>query len=189
MERLCRTAVCYAMSDSDALPPDGLEERHIQPRRWRYRHASPASLIVIALFLLVACLGFLGGRPHPVHIADDGRVRLTVATADTLRSGMFFETRVLIEPRRPIGDVVLAISPQLWRDMTINSAIPAAEKEEFSDGMIRMSFGPGEPGKPIAIKFDGQVNPPLVGSTAGEMVVFDGDRRLAAVPIAMRVLP
>lgn len=177
------------MSHSDAPPPDGLEERHIQPRRWRFRHASPVSLIVIATFLLVACLGYFGGRPHPVRIAEDGRVRLTVATADILRNGLFFETRILIEPRKPIGDVVLAISPQLWRDITINSAIPAAEKEEFSDGMIRMSFGPGEPGNPIAIKFDGQVNPPLVGSTAGEMAVFDGDERLATVPIAMRVLP
>ena len=49
--------------------------------------------------------------------------------------------------------------------------------------------GSGEPGKPIAIKFDGQVNPPLVGANAGDIAVFDGDRKLAAIPVKMRVLP
>lgn len=153
------------------------------------RHANPASLILLALLLAVACLGLLGGYPHPIRASDNDRVRLTVTTPATLRNGMFFETRILIEPHRPIGEVVLAVSPDLWRDITINSAIPAAEKEEFTDGMIRMSFGPGEPGNPIAIKFDGQVNPPLVGANRGEVVVYDGDRRLAAVPVEMRVLP
>jgi hypothetical protein len=177
------------MSDSDSLPPDGIEHRHIR-RPWRlFRHANPASLILLGVLLAVACLGVLGGHPHPVRTIDDGRVSLTVTTPTRLRNGMFFETRILIEPRQPIGDVVLAVSPDLWRDITINSAIPAAEKEEFADGMIRMSFGPGEPGKPIAVKFDGQVNPPLVGANRGEVAVFDGERRLAAIPIETRVLP
>ncbi len=131
----------------------------------------------------------LGGQPHPVKSAANAAVRLTLAAPETLRSGMFFETRVRIEPRRPIGEVVLAISPVLWRDITINSAIPAPEKEAFADGMIRMSYGKGEPGKPIEIKFDGQVNPPLIGANAGEVAVYDGDQRLIAIRADKRVLP
>lgn len=154
-----------------------------------FPHANPASLLLLGLILAIACSGLLGGYPHPVRTGENEQVKLTVATPATLRNGLVFETRILIEPRQPIGDVVLTVSPDLWRDVTINSAIPAAEKEEFVDGMIRMSFGAGQPGKPIAIKFDSQINPPLVGGNAGEVAVFDGGRRLATVPIETMVLP
>lgn len=177
------------MSDSLSSPPDGIGDRHSRVDRWTHRHANPTSLILTGLLLTIACLGLLGGKPHPVLTRSEERARLTVASPAILRNGMFFETRILIEPLRPIDDVVLAVSADLWRDVTINTAIPAAEKEESADGMIRMSFGPGERGKPIAIKFDGQVNPPLVGRASGEIAVYDGDHRLAAIPLTMRVLP
>jgi hypothetical protein len=177
------------MAQQDTAPPDGIADQHVQPTDARHRRANPASLIVIGCFLLLACLGLMGGQSHPSRSVESPAVRLTLNSPETLRNGMFFETRLLIEPRQPIGEVVLALSPDLWRDITINSGIPAAEKEEYADGMIRMSFGPGEPGKPIAIKFDGQVNPPLVGRSRGEVAVYDGDRRLLALPWTLRVLP
>ena len=126
---------------------------------------------------------------HRTRVVAAAAVALTLSSPAILRNGMFFETRIVIEPRRHIDDVVLALSSDLWRDITINSAIPAPEKEEFAQGMIRMSFGPGEPGKPIAVKFDGQVNPPLVGDNIGEVAVYDGERRLIAMPASKRTLP
>lgn len=175
------------MAQPDPSPPDGIEQVHVSGRH--IRHANWTSLVLIGGLLFAALLGVFGGQKHPVRSVGNDAVRLTLADAETLRSGMFFETRITIEPKRPIADVVLALSPELWRDITINSAIPAAEKEEFADGMIRMSFGPGEPGKPIAIKFDGQVNPPLIGANRGEVAVFDGERRLIGLPVSQRVLP
>jgi len=177
------------MNELADLPPDGISERHIAPARAIQRHANPASIIIAGAMLVTACLGVLGGGPHPRRSAETEAVRLDVATPATLRSGLFFESRITITPKRPLEDVVLAISPALWRDITINSAIPAAEKEGFEDGMIRMSFGPARTGEPIAIKFDGQVNPPLVGRVRGRLAVFDGDEPLASLPIAVKVLP
>jgi hypothetical protein len=177
------------MDRRNTAPPDGIEDQHVRGPDAHHRRANPASLILIGLFLLLACLGLMGGQSHPNRSVENAAARLTVASPDVLRNGMFFETRLLIEPRQPIKEVVLAVSPDLWRDITINSAIPAADKEEYADGMIRMSFGPAQPGKPIAIKFDGQVNPPLVGRSQGEVVLYDGDRRLLALPWTLRVLP
>ena len=177
------------MSEFDREAPDGIADTHIRLSHPRYRRANPISLILTSALLLLACLGLLGGAPSPTRTIDSKDVRLTVVTPVTLRSGLFFETRVLIEPKRPIGELVLALSPALWRDITINTAIPAAEKEEYDGGMFRLSFGSGKPGKPIALKVDGQVNPPLIGRNEGQVAVYDGTTRLIALPIRTTVLP
>lgn len=39
------------------------------------------------------------------------------------------------------------------------------------------------------MKVDGQINPPLTLGTRGEVVLLDGARVLARVPVTMRVLP
>ncbi|TZG27302.1 hypothetical protein [Sphingomonas montanisoli] len=177
------------MSAPAKASPDGIEDRHVSATGWFQRHANPTSLILIALLLATALLGVLGGHPNPTHIAAGDAVRLSVKSPAILRNGTFYEMRIRIEPRVPIADVTLAISLRLWRDITINSAIPAAENESFKDGMVHMSFGPGEPGEPIEIKFDGQVNPPLVGRNEGVVAVYDGDRKLVSLPMSVRVLP
>ncbi|MBU3077462.1 hypothetical protein [Sphingomonas quercus] len=174
------------MAQLSGPAPDGIADVHLRPSR---RRANPGTLILLAAVVAVALLGLLGGGRSPARTADSEAARLTIHAPATLRNGTIFEMRVRIEPKRPVDELVIALSPELWRDITINATTPEAEKEAFEDGMVRLTFGKAAPGEPVLIKFDGQINPALIGRNGGEIAVYDGKARLVALPVQMRVLP
>ncbi|MHA6721874.1 hypothetical protein [Sphingomonas sp. RS2018] len=177
------------MAATDPGYPDGIAPDHADPRGWWNRHANLLSLAILGLLMALALSGLLGGAPNPVRFADLGPARLTVAAPTTLRNGLFFEMRWTVAARADIGKLVVAIPPSLWRDMTVNSMIPAAGEERFADGRFRFHYGALKAGETLEIKIDGQINPPLTRGTAGDIALYDGDRRLGAMPVRIRVLP
>ena len=114
---------------------------------------------------------------------------LTAAIPDRLRNGEFFEMRLRVAATRPIADATIAVPPGLWRDMTINSMVPAASEEAFKDGAYRFRYGALKAGETLEIKIDGQINPPLTVGTKGEVALYDGTTRIATLPVRIRVLP
>lgn len=169
--------------------PDGLEARHAAPRAGFHRHATPVTLLLLGALLLLATTGMLGGTRSPVTRVAAPLAVLTVKAPRILRSGLFFETTIVVEARRPIADAVIALPPALWRDMTINSQLPAAEKEAYRDGAWHFHYGALAAGERLEVKVDGQINPPLTIGTRGTIALLDGERVLARVPVTMRVLP
>lgn len=167
---------------------EGLEPGALRPRIWD-RHASPISILILGGILLAALLGFTGGQPSRPRSADFGEARLVVKTPTTIRNGEFFETDMTLTARVPIEDAVIAVSPALWRDMTVNTMIPAPSEESFKDGLFHFSYGPLDAGDSVNIKIDGQINPPLFAGTKGEVAVFDGSRRVGTMPLRIKVLP
>ena len=167
--------------------PQGIEERHGTAQG--NRHASWWRLGILALILIFALLGFLGGAPAPTLRAVSDGASLAVTTPDRLRNGMFFETRISAVAKRPIGDAVIAIPAAMWRDVTVNTMIPAAAEEEFVDGEFRFHFGPLGVGEKLGVKIDGQMNPPRYGSSGGRIRLLDGEVEIAALPISLKVIP
>jgi len=55
--------------------------------------------------------------------------------------------------------------------------------------MLRWSYGPMKAGDSLTIKIDGQINPPLFAGTHGAFMVYDGTRKLGALPLSIRVFP
>ncbi|RYD42569.1 MAG: hypothetical protein EOP63_12535 [Sphingomonadales bacterium] len=166
---------------------EGLDAKPSQ-RLWD-RHASPISIIVLGALLLAAALGFTGGQPSSPRTADLGDARLTVKTPTVIRNGEFFETDITLTANVPLGDAVVAVSPALWQDMTVNTMIPAPAEESFENGLFHFSYGPLAAGDTLRIKIDGQINPPLFAGTMGEIAILDGSRRIGAMPLRIRVLP
>jgi len=171
-----------------SVRPDGISEKMISGQRW-HRHASPISFIILAAIIVFALSGLAGGQPSPRRSEDFGAARLEVKTPSVIRNGEFFETRIRIEAARDISDAVLAVSPSLWTDMTINTMIPAAAEESFEDGAYRFSYGRLRAGETLVVKIDGQINPPLFAGTRGEIALFDRERRLGGMPLKIKVLP
>lgn len=171
-----------------SVRPDGISEKMISGQRW-HRHASPISFIILASIIAFALIGLAGGQPSPVRSENFGAARLEVKTPSVIRNGEFFETRIRIEAARDMSDAVLAISPSLWTDMTINSMIPAAAEESFKGGSYRFSYGKLRAGETLVVKIDGQINPPLFAGTRGDIALFDGERRLGGMPLRIKVLP
>ena len=166
--------------------PDGIllpRDRRAGPPR------STTALILLTVLLAAALLGLLGGGRSPVVRAMANEAELSVDSPAILRSGLFFEQDVEVIPHRAFDDAVIGVSAALWKDMTINSMIPAAAQEEFADGEFRLHFGPLAAGESLILKIDGQINPPLTVGTRGAFRLYDGKRRIATVPISMKVLP
>ena len=169
--------------------PDGIGLEHVGwPTGWgRVLRFLP--LLLLAIILALALSGSFGGRTVAAQSWANPHVRLAVSHPAPMRNGEMFETRVTITPRAPVGDLVLGMSPSLWRDMTINSFHPDAVSADYDAGMFRFSYGPRAAGKPLVIILDGQVNPQLRGGTTGDIAVYDGQRRLISAVVQMQVLP
>ena len=168
--------------------PDGISEKMISGQRW-HRHASPVSFVLLAAVVAIALSGLVGGQPSPLRSQDFGAARLEVKTPSVIRNGEFFETDITLTADVALGDAVVAVSPALWHDMTVNTMIPAPAEESFKDGRFHFSYGPLDAGDSLHIKIDGQINPPLFAGTRGDIAVFDGSRRIGAMPLRIKVLP
>lgn len=179
------------MNDAPPSPyPDGIAPAHADPatgtgrgrRRW-------LALILLSALMIAALLGvFGGGKARPVVVTSNA-AQLEVRTPRVIRNGVFFETLVRVTARAPIEQAAIAVDATLWRDMTINTMIPAPSEESFKDGAFRFDYGPLKPGESLDIKIDGQINPPLFAGTQGKVAVLDGERELAAIPLHITVLP
>jgi hypothetical protein len=167
--------------------PDGIGDEHSQPiAGWRV-HASPLSLVVFGVVIVLALTGLLGRESD--RLADASGVRLAVHTSEIIRNGEFFEMRISVEAYAPIGELVVGITDGLWEDMTVNTIIPAASDEESADGEFRFTFASLEAGTPFLLKIDLQVNPDIVGGNNGAVTVYDGEDELATTDVSITVLP
>ena len=169
--------------------PDGIRDDHAAPRRGLYRHANPFSILVLGALMIAALTGLFGGDKTSTLTAVSPAATLTVDTPRTMRSGLFFETRIAVEAREALSDAVIALPPALWRDQTINTIVPAAESEAFKDGRFRFHYGALAAGDRLEIKIDGQINPPLTIGAEGEVALYDGERPVVSIPLTIRVLP
>lgn len=177
----------FAGSETLRSPPFGIDRRHFEPRSPGWLRTLLIALL-IGLPLLAALLGFLGGR-ETVRSVRGAEAVLTVATPHILRSGNWFETQIIVEAATDIEELAIAIDQPLWRGMSIDTAIPDAEKVETLDGRFTYSFGPLAGGERFLLKLDGQIQPRGPRELSGSIAVLDGERRLAALPLTIRVLP
>jgi hypothetical protein len=166
--------------------PDGIVPADADGRGARFNWIS---LAVLGAIMLAALLGAFGGGKARSIVADAPAAQLEVHTPRVLRNGMFFETRIHLAAKAPIADAVIVIPASLWRDMTVNTMIPAPSEEKAEKGAFRFSYGALRPGEVLDIKIDGQINPPLFAGNSGSVALNDGDRLLVQVPVAIAVLP
>ena len=153
------------------------------------RHASLMAFLVLAAVLAFGLSGLAGGRPSARSVCDFGAASLAVKTPHVIRNGEFFETDIRVRADAPVEDLVIAVSGSLWRDMTINTMIPAASEDSYADGEYRFSFGPVAPGDTLRFKIDGQINPPLFGGNSGSIAIYDGERPIGRRRLTVKVLP
>lgn len=168
--------------------PDGLDEYHTQPHRGAAKHASVLSIVLLGALLATAVTGVLGGRAMTVE-RKNAAVRAEIEVPTTLRNGEFFEMRIKIDARRQIDKLGLGIGSRIWRDVTVNTMIPAAIEETYQDGAYRFTFGRLESGGRFVVKIDSQINPSRRGAAEGTIDILDGDIVLLSVPMRITVLP
>jgi hypothetical protein len=172
--------------DLDARLPDGIEPAHIDP-------ASTRSIIwyrvgAIGIVVLAAIWGLVGGGPTPRIARHSPSLSLDLHFPNPIRNGMFVEWRIDVFAREPVEDLVISIPANLWRDMTINTLVPAAEKERSQNGEFLFHFGTLKAGEKFSLKMDGQLNPARTNGQKGTIKVLDGSRLLIAEHVTMDVI-
>lgn len=167
--------------------PDGIGPAHMQVGGGS--RTSWLRVLLIAVLLVAGLAGWLGGGRTADRRADTAAAEMIVHVPSPIRNGMIFEWRIQVRARARIDDAVVAIPDQLWRDMTINSLVPAASEETHKGGEFRFHFGPLEPGETLLFKVDGQLNPPHFLRETGAIRLLDDERELARVPVELKVVP
>ncbi|MGH7500816.1 MAG: hypothetical protein ACREL7_03575 [Longimicrobiales bacterium] len=169
--------------------PDGIERQHIHESGGSRLHTWPVSLAGLGIFLGAALVGWFGKESHWTD-ANAG-VELSVDAPIRIRNGEIFEMLITVEADRSISDLVLLVDEDVWRDLTVNTFIPAANAEGYRDRAFAFRFGSLEAGSRFVIKIDGQVNPDHApSSNRGRVAIADGDGEpLASVDYVMAVLP
>ncbi|MGH2428853.1 MAG: hypothetical protein ACRDGV_08210 [Candidatus Limnocylindria bacterium] len=173
---------------NDLGAPEGIERRHIHESGGSRLQRMPIGLLGLGVLLAASVLGLFGSEARRT-VAGDG-IGLQVAGPERIRNGEFFEMVVTAEAERAIADLVLRIDDEIWRDVTVNTLIPAATDEGYRDGAFEFRFGPLEAGSRFIVKIDGQINPDHGPSANnGPISLGDADDVLVTVNYAMEVLP
>ncbi|RYZ13353.1 MAG: hypothetical protein EOO24_00335 [Comamonadaceae bacterium] len=168
--------------------PDGIGEPHLNDGGKLTRHASPISLFILTAVVSLGASGLLG-RPWPEPSVQEGDARLTIEMPVTVRTGDFYETRIRVHAHRAIDKLQIEISPELWREVTVNSMVPAPSSESHGGDAFRFEFDALEPDKDFLLKISTQINPRLSGSLVGPIRVLDDGRVLSETVRQLRVLP
>ena len=175
--------------NSDPLQqPDGIARGHIEPRQGLHRHASFLSLLVLGAVLAAGLSGWLGEK-RALLVVDNATGRFEILAPTIARNGNIIETRIRVEARKRIGQLVIGFEPDLWREITTNSTVPTAADESYADGLLRFSFAKLEAGEAFEWQIAQQINPSLNGINRGRVVFLDAKKPLAEVALALKVLP
>jgi hypothetical protein len=146
------------------------------------------TLAVLGAVLALGLSGAVGGT-ESVERASSDVATLALRGPETVRNGEYLELTVTMSPHRGVANAALEIDAAYWRNVTVNTMIPAPEKEEYKDGVMRFEFGPLGAGESAAVKIDGQVNPHRFGPSRGDFAFLDGDSELVRLDRGLRVIP
>lgn len=147
--------------------------------------------IVMAVLGGIVAFGLSGlaGGPDRRDEQRTADATLVVDGPAVIRNGEYDEMVVTMQAHRPIANLALEIDAAYWRDLTINTMIPAPDAESLDDGVMRFEFGPLDAGSATSFKLDAQVNPHRFGPSQGDFKLMDGDREIARLSRSLTVLP
>lgn len=154
----------------------------------RHHWMTAITLLLLGAVLALGLSGVFGSTERASR-ASSAVATLNVRGPETVRNGEFLELDVTIAPRRDLANAALEIEAAFWRNVTINTMIPAPEKEELKDGVMRFEFGPLRAGERATFKIDGQVNPHRFGPSRGSFALLDGDEEVARLDRQLKVMP
>jgi hypothetical protein len=97
--------------------------------------------------------------------------------------------RIHVRSEQPIDTLVVRVGADLWKNMTVNTLLPAASEESMKDGAFEFTFGSLPAGEDWMMKVSLQINPNLYGLNRGAIRVLDRDEKLAEADVRIQVLP
>jgi hypothetical protein len=150
--------------------------------------ARRAVMTVFALISLAALIGFIGQRASD-SVAASPTVRMRLSAPETVRGGLFFQSRIEIRALTAIEHPRLVLDTGWVEGMQVNSIEPAAESETSRDGLLVLSYGKLAAGDLLRVWLQFEVDPTNTGKRPYGFELDDEDRPLTRIDRTLRVLP
>jgi hypothetical protein len=161
--------------------PDGITfERHRELEGQRRPLARWILIGLLSLALLLALVNVFGQLPMESEAATPAG-KLELDAPRTLRGGLFFQARFVIDASSEIEQAVLVLDPGWLEDITLNTVEPAPVGEASRDGKIALDLGRIPAGEEHRLYLHFQVNPTAVGRRSQDVFLYDGERALGTI--------
>jgi hypothetical protein len=172
----------FAERSRMAAAPEGLtlaHDRDLQGRKW-HPYVRWALLAALTGLLVAALLNAFGQRPETVTV-DSPAASLSLYAPTRLRSGLYYEARFEIRAHSELEDAFLVLDPGWGEGMTINTIEPSPISEASRDGKFSFELGHIRAGRRYLLFIQLQVNPTNIGQHNADVVLYDGQQRLASI--------
>ena len=150
-----------------------------------------ARRVVIALFCLIALLALadrFGQHPSESSAASPA-ARMTLTAPETVRGGLFFQSRVEIHALSEIAAPHLVLDHGWVEGMQVNSIEPNPASELSRDGRVVLTYDKLAPGDDLWIWMQFEVNPTNVGRRSYGIELDDGTTPVVRLSPTITVLP
>ena len=150
-----------------------------------------ARRVVIALFCVIAVLALADrfGQRATESQAASPAARMTLTAPDTVRGGLFFQSRVEIHALREIASPHIVLDHGWVEGMQVNSIEPAPASELSRDGRVVLAYDKLAPGDDLRIWLQFEVNPTNVGRRSYGIELDDAAARVVRLSPTITVLP
>ena len=170
--------------------PEGItmkRHRDLEGRRWHI-WAQRAGLALLTALVITALLNVFGQRPSTVSAASPAAT-LSLNAPDSLRGGLLFGAHITVQAHREIKNAVLVLDEGWLDGFTMNTMQPTPLGSASRDGKLILTLGHIPAGHSYTLWMQFQVNATQVGIDRQNVVLLDGQQRLAELHRSVTTYP
>jgi hypothetical protein len=145
----------------------------------------------MTLLLAVAVVALFGvfGQVTTTSTATGAAATLRLDAPETVRGGLFFQSRVDIRATRAIEHPRLVLANGWVEGMQFNSVEPGPVGEASRDGRVVMSYNKLAAGDRLTIWMQFEVDPTTTGRRSYDVALEDATTPVASVRRTLTILP
>jgi hypothetical protein len=170
--------------------PQGLvlkRHRDLEGRHWHVWFQR-AMLVLLTAFIVTALLNVFGQRPSTTSAASPAAT-LSLNAPDSLRGGLLFGAHVYVQAYRDIRNAILVLDSGWINGFTMNTMQPTPLGSASRDGKLILTLGHIPAGHTYTLWMQFQVNATQVGIDRQNVVLLDGQQRLAELHRSVTTYP
>jgi hypothetical protein len=169
---------------------EGLDLARLRDLQGRQAHPWIRRML-LALLTLIPVLALTGafGQATRTRAASAPGARLHVELPDVLRGGLLWRGQITVDPDRVLRHPRLLLAPGFVKGMQLNTVEPSPTAESNSGRTLALSYDRIDPGHPLVVYLQLQVNPTTVGRQDTTVRLQDGDRTVVGIHHTTTVLP
>ena len=171
------------------IPDNIVLKRHrdFEGRGW-HRWLEHAILAALLALVVLALLNVFGQYPSTAQ-ATSPAADLKVYAPTSLRGGLLWEGRISVQAHRDIKNAILVLDGGWLNGFTMNTMLPSPLGEASRDGKLVLTVGHIPARHTYTLWMQFQVNATNVGVDNQDVVLLDGQKRLAKVDRSVTTFP